>query len=211
MLYFKYIYLHSYLIDMDTIWLPRSAEWIKDNPGKGTLYKVDKNTLTPVDTKEPEKIKSKFQPDFKSNVKTYFIPKLKHSGTYAIICDKAKYVYVGQSQNVKTRLRAHKMAIISPLTKLSTYTLMKEHWKQFGIKSFQFVECQKIEDTKDLLEAEINTMVEFLTKGYRLYNKQLPIGEFAIYCPKDIILTIQKTILMCKDKDFLQKIEALIS
>lgn len=190
----------------EEIWLHRSQEWIKENPGKGTMYKASQP--------EVEKPKPTKRIDL-SEIKT---GEYRNPGIYAIICEKAKSVYVGQSKNMANRLRNHKMVLLSRRPPSKIYERMLIDIDNYGIESFTFEKHidLKDHDVPNILEIERETMWFFLEKGYRLYNADLPIGNNAIYCPETMRDTIVSLIKECSNdvknfelvKDLLVKIKS---
>lgn len=168
-------------------WVPRSKEWIKENPGKGTMYK---------EYFEPQKEEGNSEDFFSINtpitpksVKLYPNPKkTMGSGIYIVICEVEKHVYVGQSRNVENRLRNHKMVISSNDEHESkAYIKMKAHRKLHGLNAFEFIKYDMIPHatTSMLLDREAEVMAEFARKGYLLYNRSiaLQVMDESIYCP----------------------------
>lgn len=177
---------------MKTVWLKRSEEWIKANPGKGTMYKEEIDLVKSVPkelTKEAKKVYTKR------------IEKGLDSGVYVITCEPTKTVYVGQSVNMGTRMRSHKMYITqSAMTNIATYDQMIDDCNTHGIDSFTFVKYMKISNgsTKDMLYHESLTMAEFLSKGYKLYNKA--ISCYNVHCPDEYKELINRLIEALKQK-----------
>jgi hypothetical protein len=165
-------------------WQRRDPEWIKENPGKGTMYKVDENG-NEVKKGEEDKIIIK-----REKFKREGIP---DAGTYAIICEKEKYVYVGQSISVATRLRSHKWIICKPFIPTegnygAHYVLMHEHFKKHGMEGFEFAKQKPLPGAtnSELLFEEVNTMIEFLEQGYKPYNHlaSYQMIRASIFCPE---------------------------
>lgn len=175
-----------------TVWVKRTPEWIKANPGMGTMYKVYEDG-TPVVNTDPVDpvVGEKFRlntiyntPIVKEKVKG------KEPGLYLILCEIEKCVYVGKSDNVGSRLRAHKMVIFDskhPHTCASTYLPIREHISTHGPNCLVFKKHVDIPDCydEDLIRAERELMAEMIRKGYKLYNKQVYKEAFedTIYVP----------------------------
>lgn len=123
------------------------------------------------------------------------------SGTYAIVCEVEKHVYIGQSIDVSNRLRSHRMFMSGRKIESKTYIKIKEHVNKHGIGAFDFrihMECQD-SSLKNLLHMESQAMADYVKMGYKLYNSSINIQtvENAIFCPekyRDIINLIIKKI-----------------
>lgn len=202
---------------MKTVWKPRTPEWIKANPKQGTMYKVYvddngnelgevvKNVKPPELPKEPETIdgipKHLLIPKWSNRVCEKKLAKYKGNpnirGVYVIICEVEKHAYIGQSFNVPTRLRNHKMCIVNGSTQQS-YKKMQEHYKKHKIEAFQFIDYEYIENgTEDqLLRREAELMAEFAKMGYKLYNSAYSkeLIDSSIFCPDNIRADIERLI-----------------
>lgn len=216
---------------MDTrpyTWKHRSKEWVKENPGKGTMYK---EYLGP----EPEPKKNKpidLKPIQKTINKAISTPKrngIKESigskekipqgiiGIYAIVCEKEKCVYVGQSKNIAVRLRSHKMTIASddPYYDTKVYKQMREHRKKHGADVFNFLVYKILNgaETKELLSEENNAMIYYASNGYKLYNSSLctELVNSMIMCPEQFKQIILNTIDKLATKtDFESRLKTLL-
>jgi len=186
------------------VWLKRSEEWIKQNPGKGTMYKVDidgsetKENLSAINCVNRKKYESK--------------PKgLDDCGIYVIICEASKSAYIGQSINISTRLRSHKFAIHGTHgDKNKVYKRMKEDLISFGVESFQYLKHITGIKEHELTDKENQVMFEFMDKGYNLYNIAISSGN--VYCPELIKPDIVKLISIVKqDDEALIKLRELIT
>ena len=150
---------------------------------------------------------SKFTPD----------PKLKlssgSSGIYVIICEKKKYAYIGQSKNIGSRLRAHKMCILGndkhPIT---PYIKMKEHLDEHGIESFQFL-IHELCPEKDRLPKEAEAMIYYLELGYTLYNKVIAVGNSNnnIYCKDEFHPIIKDIIVKLSNPEFKESLQSFLN
>lgn len=191
-------------------WVPRSKEWIKANPGKGTMYKVIDGQEVPPDVEGEVKVEV-----IQRKAWTKFKPTLT-SGVYTVICEAEKCVYVGQSANTLVRLRNHKMNIISEGGSAEAiYTKMRAHCKRHGIDSFSFdiYEMLPNVDQKTLLERESVAMLDFVKRGYILYNRQIStsLREECIYCPQTIQPLIASVVKVLTDSpDHIEKFDNLI-
>lgn len=176
------------------IWVPRTAEWIRNNPGKGTMYKIDSSEQPPITASAS--IKKIYQ---KNN--TPIITKGEDAGIYAVICNATKSAYIGQSTNMDSRMRNHKMMIIGTQEKCSVYIRMKKDYQQFGIESFDFIKCYKLPfyTNENLWVKEQETMWEYIEKGYTLYNIAVSLGDNVIYCPIHLKDLITKFIISAKE------------
>lgn len=155
-------------------WCFRSEEWIKSNPGQPTMYKHYADGYNPEAANRKEH-------------KAVAGCKRGKVGVYIVLCEPAKHVYVGQSMNMSTRLRNHRWSITRNSNN-KTYVQMREHLKQYGMDEFAFTmyaEC----DPHQRLDKEKEVMIEFIHKGYTLYNIALNmpnnIGNM-IQCPVEI-------------------------
>lgn len=154
------------------MWLKRSEDWIKQNPGKGTMYKCV------AETAEPDNLTALLAP-----VRKQYQKKPKKgldSGIYAIICEQAKRAYIGQSECMGNRMRSHKMCITTDraASQKNTYKKIRADYLLYGADSMQYVRLKTyLGATSDqLVEYETQTMFEYLAKGYQLYNST-PIGN----------------------------------
>lgn len=190
-------------------WLKRSLEWIKENPGLGTMYKID-NFGKEVNKSKPENKPyiSKAPKNKPTNV-----DKAKHDkGIYAIVCEKAKIAYIGQSCNMSVRIRGHKHLLFNMDTKNHIYIAMAIHLKEHGKDSFEFKKVKFLPEANiaDLENAEHLTMVEFVEAGYALYNRQTR-GVGNIVCPTHIRSFVCEIIQAIeKDNTIIERIEALM-
>ena len=159
------------------VWVKRSDEWIKQNPNKPTMYKVLKDEIKINTNKKPKKRVGK-------------ITSIT-SGIYAIVCEKSKSVYVGQSKSLDVRLRNHKMNLRNQTNKCESYKRMYEDVNKFGLDSFDF-RCIEQTDV-DLINKETEAMNMFMNLGYKLYNAQVNANATYVYCPfeiQDVVLKI---------------------
>lgn len=190
------------------VWAKRSAEWIKENPGKGTMYKI------PIEQKE----------EIKKEVKNLMVSRAekkrielqtKTCGVYAIICEIEKMAYIGESFNMEVRLRNHKMCINNSSSHAAMYSLMNMHQYKHGKECFKFIKVHEIENTgskEALLIKEAETMHEFIDMGYKLYNQSIPSNPNSINCPKHLADDIKTIISKVKDNaELLNKILMLIN
>lgn len=194
-------------------WVRHTTEWIKENPGKPTMYKHYEDGTIEMGSSKREKVPQKnrlpltFLHITEEEYNRYDKPKAvktvdrSNAGIYLIICHPVLHVYVGQSRNVEVRLRNHKMMLSKQQDRVSsaTYDTMWQHSDEYGLSEFEFKCYRKMPGaTRDeLLKAEAETMWEFLRAGYKLYNSQLNAqfsGEF-VSCPEIYQSTISKTIL----------------
>ena len=189
------------------VWAKRSAEWIKENPGKGTMYKI------PIEQKE----------EIKKEVKNLMISRAekkkielqtKTCGVYAIVCEVEKMAYIGESFNVEVRMRNHKMCINNASSSAVMYKLMNYHQGKHGKNAFQFIKMHEIDNNgmkDELLIKEAETMHEFIEMGYKLYNQSIPANPNSVICPKHLAEDIKAIISKVKDNtELLSKMLALI-
>ncbi len=186
------------------VWAKRSEEWIKANPGKGTMYKTEliEGNDPPINLLHPIRNSIK---NAKKNKEANDV------GIYVIICEIEKSAYVGQSINMGTRLRNHKMQIVGEkIPDVKTYHKIREHFVKHGIVQFEFKRYLLMPDanTDQLTDAENRIIWEFKKNGYSIYNTII-LGN--IYCPDDMKEVIQKLIFLAADSKELQnKIKLLI-
>ncbi len=208
---------------MKTAWKQRTLEWIKANPKQGTMYKVyldeQGNELSEIVKKQApviipltkeQELKAKhaphvpdhlFKPNEYGHINTSKIKKYEGSpkirGVYVIICEAEKHAYIGQSFNVPTRLRNHKMCIVNGSTQQS-YKKMQEHYKRHKIEAFQFIDYEYIDNATEgqLLKREAELMTEFAKMGYKLYNRAFSkeLIDSSIFCPDNIRGDIERLI-----------------
>ncbi len=186
-------------------WEKRTEDWIKENPGKGTMFKRYFNNTD----EKAEVIKEE---------RTKVYPIMKDDfGVYAIICDAEKCVYVGQSQNMNVRIRSHKMSILGPSIKKGIYVKIKEHCEKHGPSCLEFKKILRLPEgskIEDLLIKEDEIMAEFLQKGYTLYNFSVNNSLYNdhLHCPKDYKSIILKTIdKLASETDFINKLNKLLN
>lgn len=148
-------------------WAKRDIEWIKQNPGKGTMYKVyEGQTETKQDIKPIVK-------EVKQIVKVNLPPKVKNpiskfGGVYAIINEHSKLIYVGQSLSPKVKLRYHKMHI-SANSKDLLYKLMIEHKEHL-----KYIVLELDISVSELTHKEAEYIKQYISQGYKLYNIYVP-------------------------------------
>ena len=158
-------------------WVKRPDEWIKENPNKPTMYKI-----------QVEEFESKKRRTFTKRGKKL---SKKGSGIYAIVCEKTKSAYIGQSKNISVRLRNHKMNLKNQKNNGESYKRMYEDVNRFGLDSFDF-RCIEMTDV-NLLRKETEAMNLFMNSGYKLYNAQVNASASYVYCPfeiQDVVLKI---------------------
>jgi predicted GIY-YIG superfamily endonuclease len=181
------------------VWMKRSEEWIKQNPGKPTMYKdypnnANVNSLV-FDTRRV--VKKRYEK--------------RTSGIYVILCEPAKSVYVGMSENIESRLRSHKFNINRKYNK-SPYIKICEDIETYGVSSFELKIYEEVNQTSNLFRKETETMHLFKRDGYNLYNQV--IGELSkdlIYCKEELQPQINKLInLATKDIDKFNNIIAMV-
>lgn len=179
-----------------TKWMKRDPEWIKANPGKGTMYKVDDDGKEIVSSVSNQIEVVVPKASVKSNI-IYHKPVNKgptingsEPGVYVIVCEIEKTAYVGKSDNVSTRLRSHKMMVFSDKSAgkcSSTYALMREHVEAHGPNCLVFKKHADVNTryNEDLLKAESELMAYMIQEGYKLYNKLIYREAFedTIYVP----------------------------
>lgn len=173
------------------VWVKRPQEWINANPGKGTMYKEILSEVVD-DTVLVKEVRNKRKYVSKAN-------KISDCGIYAIICEKAKRVYVGQSINMSVRMRNHKACMLRTQTsKMGVYIKMGEDIEKYGIDSFFFSEYKPMigANTNDLIIEETKAMHDFINRGYELYNISL-MGN--IYCPDEYKVQLQAFIFRLID------------
>lgn len=182
------------------IWLKRDAEWIKNNPGKPTMYKgkLDLNN-----DYKGEVLLKKAKKD-KINIIKNENSDFPDAGVYIILNEKTKSVYVGQSINMSSRIRNHRHFILEKaINKYKVYDKMIKDKKNHGIESFEFIKYVLMpnKNTQELKQVENDVMHEFKAKGYELYNMEVSLGN--VYCPikyKDDISNIINLIVIDPDK-----------
>jgi hypothetical protein len=178
------------------IWERRTPEWIKENPGKGTMYK---RYIVPI-IPEPKKVQY-------LEVKEDLIG--KDAGVYVIFCDNEMYAYVGQSLNMDVRMRSHKMYMSRKSKGQNSYINMKRHINKHGMDGFRFVKHfpMPFSTREQLLERECLVMGEVVRMGYTLYNKSISMEMVQEYvsCPKDFQPLILKTIDLLASSDYFVK------
>ena len=173
-----------------TKWMKRDPEWIKLNPGMGTMYKVYEDGTPFIEENRPASIREEVIPE------PIFISKFNKKvvgsepGLYTITCEVEKMVYVGMSENVGSRLRNHKMivaGIYDAVSQSSMYLELKAHVNKHGSNCLIYKKHVDITDCTvgDLLRAETELMAEMIRKGYKLYNRKISkeIYDETIYCP----------------------------
>lgn len=187
-----------------TVWLKRSEEWIKNNPGKGTMYKAVPETapreaLMSINGTNRKRYEKKPEGD-------------SDRGIYVIICEIAKAAYIGQSYNMGVRMRNHKAAILGRISSQNkTYDKIKKDVTTHGIDSIIFTKhCFVSENSSEnLTEKENEVMYYYLNKGYRLYNCSIP-GN--ILCPEKHLILINSLIEKLKySPELADKITVLIN
>lgn len=188
------------------VWKHRDKEWIKNNPGKPTMYKdvsgSDQESVNVLTDKDSAK----------ALVSSGQVVKKRcsfDSGVYVIICENEKCVYVGQSSNVNVRLRSHKMCMLSVSDVNSgVYILMSKHVKDHGIDNFVFKKYISMPHASEpeLLKMEVSVMSEFIDMGYDLYNRIIPkdVLDEVVFCPKEHKETARKFIKELLDKELLK-------
>lgn len=186
------------------VWAKRSEEWIKLNPGQPTMYKTE---LTEGE-EPPSNLRQEIRNAYKQQLKN---KKENDAGIYVIVCEVTKHAYVGQSINMGTRMRSHKMCIINAdEPKIKTYIKMREHYKAHGINVFEFKRHINIElsNSNTLIDLEIQTMKDYIGMGYTLYNSTI-MGN--VHCPDNLKLFIENIIAKCiNDPTLIDKVKSLI-
>lgn len=198
----------------ESIWIKRPKEWIEANPGKGTMYKVLKSDITKEFIADNPTILNKGK-DRNPYTKEIKQPNAgDQSGIYLIICENSKSVYVGQSVNIDSRIRNHRMCIKGNNSNSSrVYEAIKKDVLLFGIETFQFVKYKIIKDatSDNLLKEERAVMCEFLESGYFLYNAEVPWSNNFVHCPDKYRTLIADLMKRLKEDDKLSdKIKKLL-
>ena len=185
-------------------WVKRDPEWIKENPNKGTMYKVLD------EPEDPIRVELKKQALIAAN------KSLPIMGIYTIFCEAEKFVYVGQSRDIEVRIRSHKMKITSKDNSAGrTYELIRQHHSKYGMKGFKFEihEVMQKASSSDLFDCEGKVMIDFVKRGYSLYNRALPaeLIQSSVYCPDHLQDAIIKLIrLLSTGKLEVEKVKALM-
>ena len=195
------------MTDKPYTWEKRSEEWIKENPGKGTMYKKYIDGIEP----EEKPVRAKIIPGMT-------LGKINNErGIYVIVCEIEKHVYVGQSINMDTRLRQHKMSIVSKgkdQQQAETYDKIRKHYFKHGIEAFEFKKHLYVGPEKEQLSImENRVMNDFSQKGYTLYNMVISIGALRniVQCPTEFKEVVEKTIdLLACDTEFKNKLETIL-
>ena len=193
-------------MEKEYTWERRTEEWIKANPGQGTMYKKYKDT-------EHELPALTFKTEENSRRWDYD----EHKGIYVIICEIEKYAYVGQSRNMNSRLRNHKMIMVHTKPhETKTYIKMREHVAKHGIEAFQFLKHLPMPDANmiELTNMENEVMGNFVRKGYNLYNSaiSLQMRDECVICPKEFQPVILQSIeLLASKTDFVNKLTGLVN
>jgi predicted GIY-YIG superfamily endonuclease len=189
-------------------WEKRSPEWIKSNPGKGTMYKANPDGSEYTEGSEPKK----FIPTAQNPIPFNKVINTD-AGVYVVVCEKAKHAYVGQSVNMGTRLRSHKMSIVK--SEASTYLKMRNHWRLYGEEAFDYIKHTHMPTSteEELLQKEAEVMMEYIRAGYILYNGLINVNILAdiVSCPKDFQLIIEQTInKLASETDFVNKLKEIL-
>ena len=184
------------------VWKSQPKSWQEANPALSPMYKVySDGTEEFLEKGKTSKIKA--APHKKPVTVKEIISEIgkvrkkrDHTGTcgiYIVICEATKSVYVGQSVNIESRLRSHKGQVTNLKCNYKLYTKIREDFKQHGNGSIEYKLHKSVNELTQLTEEEIQTMREFIEKGYSLYNTHVPLGRDSVYCPpqfKDSIKTI---------------------
>jgi len=191
------------------VWKQRDAEWIKNNPGKGTMYKESADKEITVELLPAKEAKV-------SPIHSLFRPNNFKIGIYIILCETERSVYVGQSRNMEGRLKHHKSTIkAGKKSRNNVYTRMIEHKEKHGLKAFEFLQYWEMDSpsSDELLRCEDKTMIKYLNEGYSLYNYSVcsEISSNSVYCNPSIKPQITQLINLVKEKpEIMNKIEELI-
>lgn len=148
-------------------WAKRDIEWIKQNPGKGTMYKVfegqteTKQDIKPIVKEVKQIVKVNLPPKPKNQIS-------KSGGIYAIINEHSKLIYIGQSLSPKVKLRYHKMNISSNNKDL-LYKPMIEHKEHL-----KYIILENNISVNLLTRKEAEHIKQYISNGYKLYNIYIP-------------------------------------
>lgn len=182
------------------VWVKRSDEWIKNNPGKPTLYKVNKEEVNA----ETNGLKAVVTRKFKKR-------QSEKAGLYVITCEKTKSAYVGMSTDLTKRIYSHKIKILSNNSKEVVYSKICKDVSEHGFDSLEFKVFEINAPDKILLEKEQEMMHLYLSKGYRLYNTVVNTNGNTVYCPYEYQKAISNIIAKCcENPKLIERIEQFI-
>jgi predicted GIY-YIG superfamily endonuclease len=194
-------------------WVQRDKEWINNNPNKGTMYKVLVEDVIVTSSLGKQ---SRCRVIEGENLGLKYSKKLD-AGIYIIVCEVEKHVYVGQSTNVPSRIRNHKMNISkdNPASD-KIYYKMRKHKMIHSINAFQFSMYESLPgaDNALLLQREITAMKEWFKKGYLLYNNSVlqSIKDQYVYCPfelRSLVTSVVST--LTNDAEFVNLLTVMIN
>jgi len=194
-------------------WVQRDKEWIKNNPNKGTMHKVLVEEVIIIPSLGRQ---YRSQVIVGENLGLKYSKKLD-AGIYVIVCEAEKHVYVGQSTNVPSRMRNHKMNISkdNPASD-KIYDKMRKHKKIHGIDAFQFSMYESLPgaDNSLLLNRENTAMKEWFKKGYLLYNNSVlqSIRDQYVYCPLELQSLVTSVVsILTNDVEFVNLLTGMIN
>ena len=204
--------LTLWYIMIKTRWIKRDAAWIAENKGKPTMYKEEYEDGIIEELKVDS---SREKKEVLINV-VERLPLKKRKGTkdagiYGIICEVNRSIYIGQSMNIGSRLRNHKMIIANNYkSEMNVYKDIRKDYIEFGDDSFKFVAIKEMPEAtnEELLNAETELMIEYLENGWMLYNRDNCNNTYISPAIRPMILNL---VLAIKDKpELLNTIKALI-
>jgi hypothetical protein len=106
-----------------------------------------------------------------------------HIGVYGVFCNATNSVYIGQSKNVPTRMRNHRMNLKNGVYRKNHLWQMQSDYDKHGEESFRYLQIAQCNE-EQLLSLETQYCVQYHTDGYTLYNGYIHTESTGLYCPK---------------------------
>lgn len=116
-------------------------------------------------------------------------------GTYCVLCRSENTVYIGQSKNVPSRIKAHKSALRKGDYANNTKGLqqMQTHYKKHGIEDFLFIQISEcLED--ELYEVETECIKRYIDSGYSVYNHFVNTKLEGLFCPPHLVDIVTRVV-----------------
>lgn len=121
-------------------------------------------------------------------------------GTYCVLCKSTNTVYIGQSKNIPSRIKAHKSALRRGDYSNNTKGLqkMQRDYKKYGIHDFVFTQIAQCEED-ELYDVETEAIKQYLENGFEIYNYFVNTKVSGMFCPPYLVDVMTRAIKLIED------------
>lgn len=104
-------------------------------------------------------------------------------GIYEIVCEELRSVYVGQSRNVPTRLRGHKMKLRNGSYRGGSFGVvdLQADYDRLGVDAFRFNQVCSCEESELGMQERL-LVKKYLDDGWKVYGYFLGQDDSGVVC-----------------------------